>query len=253
MLRGTPWASALLELALPGSCAACDGPGRPLCPRCSDELQAQVVGPRGAWARPDPVPSGMPPVRAWAAYAGPVRRVLTAYKDEGKRDLAPLLAGALAATAAGVLGETPGDGTPLLVVSAPSARASRRRRGDDPVGALAASTARRLGLPSAPALRVTRRLADQSGLDSAQRARNVTGAHAVDPRRAREVAGRRVLLVDDVVTTGATLAESARALRAAGALAVVAVTVAATQRHSPPRRLRTAPGEGPTHAPVTWK
>ncbi len=139
----------------------------------------------------------------------------------------------------------------------PTARASRRRRGDDPVGDLAvAATAAvngrvegpaprrpargsgerpapgRGGFVVVPALVHTRRVADQAHLDRAARARNLAGSMAVGAPWRGVVRGATCVLVDDVVTTGATLAEAARALHDAGARHVVAAACATTPRHS---------------------
>jgi predicted amidophosphoribosyltransferase len=80
------------------------------------------------------------------------------------------------------------------------------------------------------ALRLRRRVADQAGLDATARAANLRQALGVPDRRVPDVEGRAVVVVDDVVTTGATLAEAIRALREAGAVVLGASTVAATQR-----------------------
>ncbi len=82
----------------------------------------------------------------------------------------------------------------------------------------------------APALRHVRRVEDQSGLGTVERRGNLAGALSVIPLWHSVIGGRRILLVDDVVTTGATFAEAARALRAAGSGSVVGASMAATQR-----------------------
>ena len=84
----------------------------------------------------------------------------------------------------------------------------------------------------APVLRLTRAVVDQSRLDRTGRAENLAEALAVRERWAEAVSGSACILVDDVVTTGATLSEAARALRVAGAHHVAAATVAATQRRA---------------------
>jgi predicted amidophosphoribosyltransferase len=120
----------------------------------------------------------------------------------------------------------------LLVVPAPSTSAARRRRGADLVadlargvvdGAVAAGVDARL----APVL-VRRRGGDQVGLGVRERARNLHGHVVVRPRARRRVAGRAVLLVDDVLTTGATLAACGTALGDAGASVVGCLTLAST-------------------------
>ncbi|MFV2172424.1 phosphoribosyltransferase family protein [Actinomadura sp. LOL_016] len=119
----------------------------------------------------------------------------------------------------------------VWVVWVPSGRRALRRRGRDATGEVVRVAVRRLraegvAVRAVDALRQRRRVADQAGLTAARRAANLRGAIEV---RA-PVAGRRVVLVDDVVTTGASLSEAARALRAAGAELVGAATVAMTPR-----------------------
>jgi len=106
---------------------------------------------------------------------------------------------------------------------------------------LARAAVREVGLSSrdlivSPALRLRRRVADQSGLDHRQRANNVESAMQVRTRWGRSLGGVACLLVDDVLTTGATLVEAARALRVGGAGHIAAATVAATQRRGIPAR-----------------
>ena len=235
---------AAADLVLPARCAACCGPGGPLCGACSAGVRAaSLVGGAGVTG-PDPRPPGMPVCWAAARFEGALRDAVTAYKDEDRRDLSPVLADALATSVATALAADPllrrwaGTGGQVLVVPLPSSRASRRRRGGDPVEDLAlAAVARVAGLGAggrslvvAPALRLTRAVVDQSRLDRAERAENIAGALAVRERWAEAVSGSACVLVDDVVTTGATLSEAARALRVGGADHVAAATVAATQR-----------------------
>jgi predicted amidophosphoribosyltransferase len=89
--------------------------------------------------------------------------------------------------------------------------------------------ARRAGLRCERLLAIARVAADQRGLDRAARRRNVENS-----LRARDVAGLRIVVIDDVVTTGATLEEAARALRAGGAEVIGAATIASTARRIPP-------------------
>ena len=208
----------LLDLVLPRDCAGCAAPGRTLCRACRAELEG-----RPFHHAPTPATPGLPPVVAAAAYGGVVRTLLLAHKERGRTTLvAPL--GALLATAAAAYG--PG----VLLVPVPSSATAVRERGHDHARRLAAAAGRRTGLRSVPLLRAARALADQSGLDAAGRSANLHGALVAGPG----ARGRAVVVVDDVVTTGATLAEAARALEAAGARVQGAAVVAATLlRRSP--------------------
>lgn len=219
----------LLDLVLPRDCAGCRLPGRTLCGACA----AAMGSPRRH--RPDPCPSGLPPLVAAASYDGVVRAALLAHKERGRLGLARPLGAALAGA---VRQLDPPRGAVLVPV--PSSPAAVRERGQDHARRLAAAAVR--GLPSARAralLRPARGVADQSGLTSAQRAVNLSGAL----RATRRLDGLVVVVVDDVVTTGATLVEATRALRVAGADVVGAAVVGATSRRS-----RSAAGPSPTGA-----
>ncbi|GAA1228258.1 hypothetical protein GCM10009665_18400 [Kitasatospora nipponensis] len=189
-----------------------------------------------------------------------MRRLLIAHKERGVLPLAGPLGGLLAtavraATCGAVQGTAregapqrshPGAPHPLLLVPMPSARRAVRARGHDPTLRLARRAARVLngsGLPcvAAPVLRPRRRVADQSGLGAAARHRNLHGALHVPSRFHRRLSGRQLVLVDDLVTTGASLAEAARALHEAGAPPLAAATVAATAHRRHPH----GPGAGP--------
>lgn len=231
---------ALLDLALPQTCAGCRTPGRLWCPTCAGELDRWAAAPVGN-AAPRPAPPGFPCSTTAAPYDGVVRAALLAHKEQGARVLsAPL--GALLAAAVFRLPD--GAGRPLLLIPVPSSRGAVRQRGYDHAWRLALAAARSLSASGAPAsaarcLAPARQVADQAGLGSAQRAANLAGALQVSERGRRCVAaGALVILVDDVVTTGASLTEAARALAAAGITVHGAATVAATQRVSPPARHR---------------
>ena len=223
-----------LDLLVPARCVGCDLPHTQLCPGCRALLeQAEPVG-----ARPAAAPPGLPEVYAATPYAGPVRQILLAHKERGALRLARPLGTALAAAVRCALpGRAANRLRPLLLVPMPSARSTVRARGHDPTLRLtraAAAALRAAGVPSRllPALRQRRRVADQAGLGAAERLRNLRGALSVPPHRRSHLGRGRVILVDDLVTTGATLAEGARALSEAGADVLVAAVVAATVKHS---------------------
>jgi predicted amidophosphoribosyltransferase len=213
---GAFWTAAA-DLVAGAACAGCGRPGLVLCDGCRTLL---VPAPR-------PVPAPVPAVAA-LSYDGVVRPVLAGLKEEGRWRLRPALAHPLAAAVCAVA-----DPGPVALVPVPSTRASRRRRGGDPVGELVVEAAGRLRAVGVDAvvvgcLRHVRRVADQAGLGADERRDNLAGAFAA--RRSRRLAGRCVVAVDDVVTTGATLAEAVRALRAAGVVTRAAAFVAATPR-----------------------
>jgi predicted amidophosphoribosyltransferase len=213
---------ALLDLVFPTTCSGCDRPGVPVCPACSGHLSAR---PELRW--PTPCPPGLPAPYAVASYDGPVRAMVLAYKDRDGVGLTSVLAGALrrslAAAVAGLYGAPP------LIVAVPSTRAALRCRGYDPVMRLALAARCR---PARGALVHVRDVRDSATLSASDRAGNIEGALSVAPSMRAGLRGRTVVLLDDVVTTGATLAESARALRAAGAIVPSAAVIAATRRRS---------------------
>jgi len=223
--------TSLLDLVLPVDCAGCGERSVVVCADCLAPLRAL---PSLAWPRPSP--PGLPPPFAVAAYVGPVRAILLAVKEEGVAGLQRPLGRALAHAVAAAL--PPTAVSPLWLVPVPSAAAARRRRGEDVVRRLAGAAAgelRRSGAAASvvPALRHARAVADSAGLSAQARAANLAGAFVTRPRLTPRFRAGTVVLVDDLITTGVTLAGCANALREAGVSVAGCATIAATQRHSP--------------------
>ncbi|MFF4161362.1 ComF family protein [Streptomyces sp. NPDC001678] len=234
-MRG--WWQELAGLVAPVDCAGCGLPRSVLCEGCRAEL-----GGRRAWrVRPDPVPPGLPSVYASARYEGGVRSALIAHKERGGLALAGPLGAALAG-AVGAAGR-PGAGWgargwsgPLLLVPVPSARSAVAGRGHDAGRRVALAAARVLrgsGVPArvAAVLRLRRFVLDQSVLDARGRAANVAGAMET-VRGAERLwrSGGPVVLVDDLMTTGASLAEAARAVTVGDGRVMAAAVIAAAPR-----------------------
>lgn len=220
---------AVVDAFLPRSCGGCGlRNSRGWCPRCEAALVWETTAPQrarlGVSAR-----GGLPEVWVAAPYGGQLRQALVSYKERGRRDLAARLGAALSDVITPLVLALRGDiglQTPrLAIVPVPASAAALRSRGWDHVAALV-----RAARPDAPVLprllRWERRVADQGSLDARGRAVNV---HLAMSARRPDGPGSGVLLVDDVVTTGATLAEAARACRAAGHTVVAAAALAATR------------------------
>lgn len=222
MLSSAPVREALagaLSFAFPVWCAGCDEPDTSLCFACRRALEPAL--------RLRQLDSGITVVSALAFDDVPAR-VIRALKEGGRTGLARPLGLALRVALDEALGgRHVADG--VLVVPIPSARAAFRRRGYTPIELLL----RHAGVIPARLLGTQRAVADQRTLGRAQRLLNVSGSmrlRGLSSRNSCRISGRRVVLVDDVVTTGATLSEAARTLSAAGADVVGAATVAATLR-----------------------
>lgn len=237
--RATPgWIVAALDLVFPALCPACGavlGAGRrdPLCGACWSAIQRIApfhcgrcgaieatfdgVGAASCAAcAADALPFDY--ARSAALYQGPLREAIHAFKFHGKRALARPLADLMVEECRDVL-----VGGAAVLVPVPLTRERRASRGFNQATLLAERVAREMGLAVKPGwLRRVRSTVAQSDLSAAERQTNVRGAFAASSA----VAGRHVVIVDDVFTTGATVRECARALRAAGAARVGALTVA---------------------------
>lgn len=244
---------ALADLVTGSSCAGCGRPGRVVCAGCRRVLEQHRPRPY----RPDPAPPALTtpvllPLISTGPYAGLLRALVVAHKEQGRLALAGPLGRLLAAAVEAAVEAAPeaapealepvraaahpdpasGRARPVVLVPVPSARPSVRARGHDPllrISRAAAARLRRRGYHScvAAVLRHSRAVADQAGLSATGRVANLTGAFTL----ARPLPPTACLVVvDDVVTSGASLAEAVRALRAVGAEPWALATVAATQR-----------------------
>ncbi|MCS5734937.1 ComF family protein [Herbiconiux daphne] len=225
------WLGEAAAVLAPVVCAGCGALDVGVCAACRACLEPRLVTVRAG-----PSPAGAPglavPVIAALDYGGVVARLLGAVKEHGRTDvlrsLAPAMRAALDAAVA-ASGCRPPD---LRLVVMPSARSAVRRRGHRPVDDLVRLAGHRVA--PAPRLELVREIADQAGLSAAQRRDNLRGAMRANGRsRAGGRApwhgdGAQVLLVDDVLTTGSTLAEAHRAITLAGGRVVGAACLART-------------------------
>jgi ComF family protein len=214
-------ASRALDAALPANCVGCHAEGPPICARCEPALDARLNSPAGvAIGLPGDVPEPLLQLEWCAPFHGIARDALHAIKYQGEQRLADPLGRAIARRWVAV-----GAGAEL-VTHVPVHEDRARRRGYDQAELIARRAADELGLPFMSLLIRARATIAQFDLDRRDRAHNVSGAFMVDGRATPACHGRWILLIDDVVTTGATLAACASALEAAGALGVSAITVA---------------------------
>ena len=253
----TPLATAwqrVLEALFPPRCGGCGAFSRAVfCARCASELRA-IVDPccQNCGRVFDPLARGdaicalcrqHPPhferARACWIFQGPVRRAIHRFKYNRRYALAPRLAQ--------LMSETPGarallfDWQPDCLVPVALHASRARARGFNQSALLARELGLRCDVRALEVLQRTRRTPPQVGLDLKARRRNVRAAFAVDETlwRHQNLAGARILLIDDVFTTGATIDECARILKQAGAGGVAALTVARQPKPGEP-----LPGQG---------
>jgi predicted amidophosphoribosyltransferase len=224
-MRG--WWQEFTGLVLPVECAGCGCPRTELCERCRG-----LLGGAGSVRRVRPAaePDGLPPVYAAGRYGDEVRAVVLAHKERGALGLAGPLGRALAGAALSAGAAAPA----ALLVPVPSARSAVARRGHDATARMALAAARELRRQGVRAravavLRQRRPVADQALLDAAARLANLTGAVRAVGGRAGLLSAAPVVLVDDLMTTGASLTVAARAVRAAGGRVTGAAVVAGAE------------------------
>ncbi len=231
-------AAELLALAVPVDCVCCGAEDLAVCVACERQIRLLTKHPFRAEGQAPAlinVDGGLIlPVVAAGVYREELAQALLSFKSHGQHQLTRVLARGLGqgiAAAAGVEG--------VCLVPVPSSTAAFVKRGFSPVHLLLAELRRGpvMGVfPVVNAIRKSRRPAaleqlpgGQKGLGRGARASRVRGSMTVPARTRGRVAGRRCIIVDDVLTTGATLAEAARALHLSGAVVTGAVVLAATR------------------------
>jgi len=213
-------------LIMPVDCAGCDALDRALCIDCAGALTAETTlhsTPRHL------------PVFAALRYEGTVRRIVLAFKNQQRTDLArPLARSLIPALHAALVHvraqEELAEGqaaTAVQIAAVPSSRSAFRSRGYHPV----AVALRAAGVYESRVLRVARATGSQKTLSATERARNAEGAFVAT----RWLGGARFIVVDDVLTTGATIDEATRAIAEAGGIVIAAATIGFTPRRLPVR------------------
>jgi predicted amidophosphoribosyltransferase len=226
---------ACFEALWPTRCVGCDAPGELLCEGCRTGLSwieqrhaCPVCGAPYGWLVCTECDGAWPTEACASAfvYGGAAGRLVTVYKDEYERRLAPVIAAAMATAIDEAASWSP-RGFDLSGVDAvcfvPATAAAYARRGFDHMEAVARALAAEFGLPVADIL-VRKKALDQRALGRAARAANVSGTFSV----AENPYGTGLLLLDDVVTTGASVKEAAATLKGAGATRVLAASLART-------------------------
>lgn len=235
------WAAAGLDLLFPPACAVCGAYGHRICPRCAQRVDptphticercgrvqpARIERCADCQTRPQPV---LQQVRAAALHVEPLRHLIHLFKYEGRPDLAPDLARYLAACFGGAEWEAL---APCIeaIVPAPLHAERLRQRGYDQAALLAQGLSTRTRIPIRQDLVArTRFTRAQVGLNAAERQANVQDAFSA----LSSCAGLHILLIDDVYTTGATLAACAQTLHDNGAALVCALTLALPSHTQP--------------------
>ncbi|MCU1518986.1 MAG: phosphoribosyltransferase [Pseudarthrobacter sp.] len=228
-----------LSLAVPADCVCCGAEDLVLCVACHRRIRLLTRRPfRSEAQAPALMDVGgtfILPVVAAGIYREELAQALLSFKKHGQHQLRHVLGKALAGAVATAVG---GDRS-ICLVPVPSSTGAFVKRGFSPVHLLLGPLSRVPALAGVQVRDVLRKSVrhrrleglpgGQKGLGRGARARRVRGSMRVPPRKRNGVAGLRCIIVDDVLTTGATLAEAARALHAAGAIVAGAVVLAATR------------------------
>ena len=221
--------AGVVALGAPCTCAGCGRPGPAVCAECTRCLQGAAKV-----HHPSPAPPGWIPAHVVADYDGTTRAVMTAWKERGRRDVSVHLAGLLARAIAAAVTVFDAEGerasrAEIAIVPIPASSAAWRRRGEDVWERVVRQAMKQCPtdarLRVVRALRLARQPQDQAGLTASERRVNLAGALTCVAAPAG-----RVIVVDDIITTGATLAEASRALREAGVGSLRTAAIAATSR-----------------------
>lgn len=197
-----------LELVFPRRCIGCGAPRQDLCGSCVKELQLQNFRSR----------CGSIPVFSSIQYGSKASRILLAAKEDGVKKADDILLSALAHS---LHCATRASGIRPALVPIPHSKQALRRRGRNFVGEITDRMATMEGLPVRNIIRHNRRVSDQSLLNATSRLGNLSGAMSVISHCGRSC---EVIVVDDLVTTGATLREAVRTLETGGFHVIAAVT-----------------------------
>jgi predicted amidophosphoribosyltransferase len=213
--------AAATDLVLPRSCVECGAPGEALCASCAGV------------ASPLTIRSPSIDIMAAGWYTDGLRTAVLAYKERGCGQLAAPLGRLLARAVLGAASDRR-----CCVIPVPSSATAIRRRGGDHMRRLARLAARELGYPLSRPLALVRPVRDSVGLGAGDRRVNVTNSMRAHPPP--EFGPRRAIVVDDIVTSAATVSEAVRALRLAGWECPVASVIAATPRTAAVPSVRSA-------------
>lgn len=255
MLAGA--AADVVALALPVECVCCGKEDLVLCSGCERRLRMLTRHPfraeSGAPALMDTDGSVILPVVAAGIYREELSQSILAFKRHGQGQLRRVLSKILAGTLAAAYAET----GRMVLVPVPTSGSAYRKRGFSPVHLLLPCTRRCINGRHPHCLDALRKVRNrgngvglaggQKGLGRGDRSRRVRGSmRSARGARGRALRGQQCIIVDDVLTTGATLAEAARAIHEAGGIVRGAVVLAVT------RAPDAAAGPGPTRHPEGW-